>query len=507
MKNTFLLCILDGFGESLKQQHNAIANAKTPNWDYIKKTFPNSCLQTSGEAVGLPEGQMGNSEVGHMNIGAGRVMLQLLPRINKAITDNDIVSKAEFKLFIENLKNTGGVCHLFGMLSDGGVHGHMDHVIYLAKIIAKEGVKVDLHCFLDGRDAPPQSGLKYLANMLDAIKDCKDIRIASIVGRYYAMDRDSNWDRVKIAYDAYICGDAVKTSDFLAALKLSYVNNEFDEFVKPIIAEDFTGIKDGDGFFISNYRADRVRQIITMFLDDDFAKVSREKVKFSAVLGMAEYAKEINEFLPSLFPTEFPKNILADVFAEKQYKQLHIAETEKYAHVTFFFNGGIEKPKKGEDRILVPSPKVSTYDLKPQMSADLVTDKLIAAVRSGVYDFIVVNYANPDMVGHTGVYESALDAVEKIDEILGKLSKEILAIKGQMIITADHGNIEEMYDEDNQQPHTAHSMNPVPFVVINSRSDIQLHDGKLSDIAPTILELMNIEKPSEMTGKSLLRKN
>ncbi|MBL6621640.1 MAG: 2,3-bisphosphoglycerate-independent phosphoglycerate mutase [Rickettsiales bacterium] len=507
MKKTFLLCILDGFGETEKTKYNAIANANTPNWDYIKKTYPISYLKTSGLAVGLPEGQMGNSEVGHMNIGAGRVMLQLLPRINKAITENNVDKREEFKLFIKKLQDSGGVCHLFGMLSDGGVHGHMDHVIYLAKTIAEYGLKVDLHCFMDGRDAPPQSGCGYLANLLENIKDVKGVRLASIVGRYYAMDRDLNWDRVKKAYDAYILGDAKKTNDFMKSLEESYSRNEYDEFVKPIISADFTAIKDGDGFFVANYRADRVRQLITMFLDNDFSKVSRENINFSALIGIAEYSKEISEYLPALFPTEFPKNVLADVFEAKLFKQLHIAETEKYAHVTFFFNGGVEAPKNGEERVLVPSPKVRTYDLEPAMAADLVTDNLLEAIKSGKYEFIVVNYANPDMVGHTGVYDAALNAVEKIDEILGKLSKAILAVDGQMIITADHGNIEEMFDEDINQPHTAHSMNPVPFSVINSRQDFSLENGGLCDVAPTILDLLDIEKPEDMTGKSLLLKD
>jgi len=505
MKKTTLLCILDGWGHREEQKHNAIAAADTPNWDQIAKTYPRSLLYTSGEHVGLPEGQMGNSEVGHMNIGCGRVMLQLLPRINKAVREDTLTEREGFKNFVAALKESGGACHLLGIISDGGVHGHMDHVLYLARKISALGIKTYIHAFLDGRDTAPRSAAEYLEKFQQAIASESNISLATICGRYYGMDRDNNWDRVEKNY--HVIAEAVgqETDDFVATVQGLYEQDVTDEFIKPHLLSGYEGVKEGDGFFMTNYRADRARQIIRAFLEKDFAEFDTKAVQFAAVLGMAEYSKDIDEYLPALFPAEIPENTLADILEEHNLKQLHIAETEKYAHVTFFFNGGLEDEKKGEKRILIPSPDVKTYDLQPEMSAPQVTDELVAAIKSGEYDFIVVNFANPDMVGHSGVWDSAVAAVTQMDKALGVLEQAILAVDGQMLVTADHGNIECMYDEQTDQPHTAHTLNPVPFVIIKKNTDFTLKDGKLCDIAPTILQLMNLKQPVEMTGESLIK--
>ena len=396
------------------------------------------------------------------------------------------------------------------MLSSGGVHSHQEHILYLAKTIASHNIKTYIHGFLDGRDVAPKSAKDSISNFLQQIAGFSNISLASICGRYYAMDRDNNWDRVALSYQAIQAADAVKTDDFIKAIDVSYHNDISDEFIKPHISNNYIGMQDGDGFLIANFRADRVRQIISAFLDPNFDvdhNFSRETlVKFSAQIGMVEYSQDINNYLPCLFSNEVPENTLSEILAAHKMQQLHIAETEKYAHVTFFFNGGKEQAQIGEDRILVPSPAVATYDLKPEMSAYEVTEKLLNAIKQQKYDFIVVNYANPDMVGHTGNWQAAKAAVEHIDKILGQLKSSILEIAGNMIISADHGNIEYMFDNDKNQVHTAHTLNQVPFVLISNTQDFNLSDGKLSDIAPTILELMNITQAKEMTGKSLLVK-
>lgn len=503
MKKTTLLCILDGWGHRLETDYNAIAAAKTPNWDSLTASYPKTLLKTSGRHVGLPDGQMGNSEVGHMNIGCGRVVLQLLPKINHAVKKDLISEEKEFIAFVDKLKRSGGVCHLLGMISDGGVHGHIEHVIYMAKKLATQNITVNIHGFLDGRDVAPKSAIAQLENLFAQLKPFPNVKLASLVGRYFGMDRDNNWSRVADNYFAISEGRGLKTSNFIEAINSCYEKNITDEFIPPIIDDSYAGIKKEDGFFITNFRADRARQIIRAFLAEDFSGFERQKIQFAARLGMAEYAQDIDHYLPTLFPSKIPKNTLADVIAEHKLKQLHIAETEKYAHVTFFFNGGVEQEKPGEDRELVPSPQVKTYDLKPEMSAPIVKEKLLTALKLGKYDFIVVNFANPDMVGHSGVWQAAIDAVEQIDNILGELAEQIVALNGNMLVTADHGNIEYMFDKKAKQPHTAHTLNPVPFILVSTKQ-VALKEGSLCDIAPTILDLMSLKKPSEMTGCSLL---
>ena len=500
---TKLLCILDGWGHREEVSYNAIKNANTPVWDRMLEEYSHSLLETSGEAVGLPKGQMGNSEVGHMNIGSGRIMMQTLPRINDSIVNDSLKKLPEFLKFIEDLKKSQGACHLLGMLSDGGVHSHQEHIIYLAKELAAQGILVHLHIILDGRDTSPNSAISYLENLIAEITDNSLIKISTLGGRYYAMDRDNNWDRVSLAYNEIADAKNKIFSEAITYVNDSYSKKNSDEFILPASNIEYQGIEDGDGFFIANFRADRARGLIASFLDKGFSGFEREKKDFSAKLGMVEYSKNINEYLPCLFPSYIPENTLSDVLEQHSLKQLHIAETEKYAHVTFFFNGGEEKEKIGEKRILIDSPAVATYDLKPEMSAPELTKELVNAILSKRYDFIVVNFANPDMVGHSGVWKAALKAVEQIDESLGILEESILKTDSEMLVTADHGNIEDMFDIAKGQAHTAHTINPVPLVLV-SKNKRDLKSGKLCDIAPTILNLMNVEVPVEMTGVSLI---
>lgn len=499
-----LLCILDGWGIGTKE-HNAIKGANTPDFDKIEKTYPQASLGTSGLDVGLPEGQMGNSEVGHMNIGSGRIIMQSLPRIDLAIKNCEIKNNPAFISFIKNLKKSGGKVHLMGLVSDGGVHSHINHIIALSKIISEENIEVNIHAFLDGRDTPPESGADYLKNLEEAIKENKLISVATVGGRYYPMDRDKRWERVKVAYDVMVEAKGEKTKNPIEYIQNSYIENKSDEFVTPAATGNYQGMNNGDAIFMINFRSDRVRQLLTALLDPDFKEFKREKtIKFSSTLGMVEYSDTLNKFIPALFPQEPLNNILGQVISEAGLKQLRIAETEKYAHVTFFFNGGAEKEFEGEDRILVPSPKIATYDMQPEMSAPEVTDKLVEAIDSDKYDFIVVNYANTDMVGHSGIEEAAKKAVEAVDAALGRLADAVNKKGGIMIITADHGNAELMVDPETGGPHTAHTTNPVPFIVIGAKSDMLHTNGRLCDIAPTILNLMDLKKPDEMTGKVLV---
>ncbi len=500
-KKPILLCILDGWGIGNKDsQHNAIALAKTPNYTQILTDFPNSQLGTSGLDVGLPEGQMGNSEVGHSCIGSGRIIFQDLPRINNAIRDGSLEQNENLQKLILACQKSNNVCHLMGLLSDGGVHSHQDHIIALAKILAKNKINVKLHCFLDGRDVAQKSAKIYLQNLLVKTKNYPQIEIAAISGRYYAMDRDKNWDRIELAYKAIANGDATKFSDPILAIENSYQNNVNDEFVLPTIAQNYQGMKDGDALLVANFRADRIRQISDALLCGD------KQINFSAQVSMTSYSDKLNEYFAVLFPAIEIKNSLGEIFSNSGLKQLRIAETEKYAHVTFFFSGGQEAEFKGEDRILVQSPPVATYDLLPEMSCVKIGEKLLAAIKSNQYDFIVVNYANPDMVGHSGVIAASIKACETIDEQLGMLRDIILQQDGIMIISADHGNIEDMVDESGN-PHTSHTTNPVPFILIgNDVKNTHLKKGRLCDIAPTILSLMNIRQPVEMTGNSLMQK-
>lgn len=501
-----LLAILDGWGCSDTRQDNAISLAHTPCWDALLQQYPHSQLMTSGLDVGLPEGQMGNSEVGHMNIGSGRVVMQELPRIDQAIKDGSLARNPEITAFINTLKSTGGACHLLGLLSDGGVHAHQAHIIALAKIIASAGIRVHIHGFLDGRDTPPSSAVGFVNEVEQALGSVELANIATLSGRYYAMDRDKRWERVALAYDALLQAKGENATTPLAAIEQSYAAGKTDEFVLPTVIGEYSGMNDGDGVLMANFRSDRAREILESMVTPGFSGWQREKtVQLAAVLGMVEYSAELSRHVKTIFTADKLANILPEIIAREGLTQLRIAETEKYAHVTFFFSGGRELEFPGEQRILVPSPKVATYDLQPEMSAPLVTEKLLEAIASGGFDLIVVNFANGDMVGHTGDLAAAKQAVEVLDSCLGKLAPAILAADGLMLITADHGNAEQMTDPETGQPHTAHTMNPVPFVLIgNAVSSLQLKNGRLADIAPTILDIMNLPKPAEMSGSSLL---
>jgi len=502
-----LLCILDGWGWRENKTDNAIAEAKTPNYTRMLRDCPRALLHTSGRAVGLPQGQMGNSEVGHMNIGSGRVVAQDLPRIDVAIEDGSLGNRPHLRELITKTQAAKGAVHLMGLLSPGGVHSHQDHMAALVKILAEARLPVFVHAFLDGRDTPPKSAKGFIEKFLKDIEAAPGVRMASVSGRYYAMDRDKRWDRVKKAYDALVDANAPRQSDIFAALDASYAENVTDEFVVPVVLGDYAGMADGDAFLFANFRADRAREISLALLDKGFSGFERDRVvKFSAAASMTEYSEELAAMMTAIFPPENVRETLGEVMAERGLKQLRIAETEKYAHVTFFLNGGREEPFPGEDRILVPSPKVSTYDHKPEMSAFEVTSKLEEAIGSGKYDLIVANYANPDMVGHTGVMPAAIKAVDTIDACLGRLWTAIEKAHGVMLLTADHGNIEMMKDPKTGEPHTAHTTCDVPIVAINAPDGIRLEDGRLADVAPTMLALMGIPQPAPMTGHSLIKK-
>ena len=501
-----LLCILDGWGHRTDPKDNAILDARTPNYDRLIATCPQGLIDASESFVGLPKGQMGNSEVGHMNLGAGRVAVPDMPRIDNAIADGSLARIPPLQELIAILKKNGSACHLMGLTSPGGVHAHEDHLIALANLIAGAGVTVWIHAFLDGRDMPPRSALECLARVEAGLKKGLPIKFATVGGRYYAMDRDKRWERVNKAYAAIVDakGETAKTPK--EAVDKGYAANLDDEFVLPTVIEGFTGMKDGDGLLMFNYRSDRARQILTALLDPMFDGFHRARiVKFADAVGMVEYSAALNPFLKTLFPPAVIKMGLGETISKAGLKQLRIAETEKYAHVTFFFNGGEEKVFEGEERILVPSPKVQTYDLKPEMSAPEVTDKLVEAIGSGKFDLIVVNYANTDMVGHSGILAAAVKAVEAVDASLGRLMEAIRKAGGVMLVTADHGNAEQMYDAESHQKHTQHTLNRVPALLFNGPAGVHsLSDGKLADVAPTLLALMGVPQPVEMTGHSLL---
>jgi len=502
-----VLCILDGWGERSEQDDNAIALANTPTWDRLYRDCPTTRLNASAQQVGLPSGQMGNSEVGHMNLGAGRVVMQNLPRIDKAVTDNALGETDAMKDLVRALKKSGGTCHLMGLMSPGGVHSSQDHMVALAKTLDDQGIAVFVHAFLDGRDTPPSSAKDYVAKFESDIADCRQVKIATLSGRFYAMDRDDRWDRVSRAYNAMVDGEGEQAATAQDAIAQSYDKDETDEFVLPTIIGDYDGMKDGDAILMANFRADRAREILAALADPAFDGFARNRVvNWADKVGMVEYSSHHNTFMSALFPAEKLQNILGQVVSEAGLKQLRIAETEKYAHVTFFLNGGEEQVFEGEDRILVPSPKVATYDLQPEMSAPELTDKLVAAIESETYDLIVVNYANGDMVGHTGVLEAALKAAETVDTCLARLEKAITGAGGTMFVTADHGNAEMMKDADSGQPHTAHTLNPVPVILVNAPQGVtELAQGALSDVAPTLLQLMQLPQPKEMSGQSLIR--
>ncbi len=501
-----VLCVLDGWGFREDAEDNAIAAAHTPNWQRFMAGSPNALIKASAEDVGLPAGQMGNSEVGHMNMGAGRVVMQDLPRIDKGLADGSLAEKPELTQFISRLRQTGGTCHLIGLISPGGVHSHQDHIAGLARIIGAAGVPVAIHALLDGRDTPPQSAGKFLEIFETDIEGLPGPGIVTVIGRYFAMDRDQRWERVARAYDVITGGQGEAAKTARAALDAGYAAGQTDEFIIPTAIAGYGGMNDGDGILMGNFRADRAREILGALLDPEFDGFARRTViKTAAGLGLSEYSKALNHHLETLYPLEALDNILGQVLADASRTQLRIAETEKYAHVTFFFNGGVEEPFTGEQRILVPSPKVATYDLKPEMSAPEVTDELVAAIEGGTFDFILVNYANGDMVGHTGIFDAAVKAVECVDQCLGRLASAVTEAGGTLLITADHGNAEQMHDGQENQPHTAHTTNSVPLVVINPPQWVTgVGDGKLADLAPTVLALLDISQPQDMTGQSLL---
>ena len=501
-----MLCILDGWGERSNGADNAIDKAKTPVWHELMRRWPHAQLNASEHYVGLPDGQMGNSEVGHTNIGAGRVVIQDLPRIDKALAEGKVASLPTLQEFIAKLKQSGGTAHVMGLVSPGGVHSHQHQIAALATIVSDAGVPVAVHAFLDGRDTPPQSAAGYLKQSQRDIAGHGAIRIATVTGRYYAMDRDKRWDRVAKAYAALTAAAGEHADDPVKAVEAAYARGETDEFVLPTAIGDYRGIKDGDGVFFANFRADRIREIATALLDPDFPGFPRDKhIAFAAALGLVEYSTELNRFMATLFPPQDLSGTLGEIVSNAGMTQLRIAETEKYAHVTFFFNGGRETVFPGEERILVPSPKVATYDQQPEMSAPEVTDKVVAAIRSGRFDVMVLNYANTDMVGHTGKLDAAMKAVETVDACLGRLAEAVEKAGGTLVITADHGNAEMMRDPDTGEPHTAHTLNPVPFVIVNPPGAVaRVENGRLADVAPTLLDLLGLPKPAAMTGHSLI---
>jgi 2,3-bisphosphoglycerate-independent phosphoglycerate mutase len=501
-----ILCILDGWGHSTVAKYNAVLAARTPNYDRLVETCPQGLIDASETFVGLPKGQMGNSEVGHMNLGAGRVAVPDLPRIDAAIADGSLARNANLQGFIAALKKSGGACHLMGLASPGGVHSHQDHLVALANLIAGAGVPVWLHAFLDGRDMPPRSALECLETIRAGLKPGLPIRFATVGGRFHAMDRDKRWERVVVAYDAMVDAKGERAATAGQAVEKGYAAKLDDEFVLPTVIDGYPGMKDGDGVLMFNYRSDRAREILTALLDPVFDGFKRGRVvKFSAAAGMTEYSAALNPFLATLFPPEAIRMGLGETVAKAGLKQLRIAETEKYAHVTFFFNGGEERVFEGEERILVPSPKVKTYDLKPEMSAPEVTDRLVSAIASGKFDLIVVNFANTDQVGHSGDFAATVKAVEAVDGCLGRLMEAVKKAGGVLLVTADHGNAEQMFDDGSGQKHTQHTLNRVPALLFNAPAGIRsLGDGKLADVAPTLLALMGVEQPAEMTGKSLL---
>ena len=501
-----VLCILDGWGERPKADDNAITMAHTPVWDRLLARWPHAHLQASEHYVGLPDGQMGNSEVGHTNLGAGRLVLQDLPRIDAAIAADQLAAMPALRDFIGKLKESRGTAHLMGLLSPGGVHAHQHQIAALARILSEAGLPVAVHAFLDGRDTPPKAAISYLNKFQRDVAGLDRLRIATLCGRYFAMDRDKRWDRLEKAYRVIVEGGEDRAEDPVQAIAAAYDRGETDEFVRPTAMADYRGMENGDGLLIANFRADRVRELATALLDPDFAGFVRAKrVAFTAALGLVEYSTELNRFLGTLFPPQDLTDTFGEVVSRAGLTQLRIAETEKYAHVTFFFNGGRETILPGEERILVPSPKVATYDQQPEMSAPEVTDKVVEAIAAHRFDVIVLNYANADMVGHTGHLDAAVKAVETVDSCLGRLSEAVERAGGTLVITADHGNAEMMRDAETGEPHTAHTINPVPFVVVNPPAAVRhLDDGRLSDVAPTLLDILGLPKPAAMTGHSLI---
>lgn len=502
-KKPVMLMILDGWGVAPASSTNAVTLAKTPHLDSFFANYPHTYLEPSGKSVGLPDGQMGNSEVGHLNIGAGRIIYQELTRISKAIEDGDFYQNPVLKDVMAKTKAGGRALHLMGLLSDGGVHSHLSHLLALVRMAKQNGMeKVFIHAFLDGRDVSPKTAVGYLQTLEAALAEIGVGKIATVSGRYYAMDRDKRWERIKVAYDVMVSGVGAHAASAVSGVEKSYAEGVTDEFVVPFAIDGVNGqIKAGDGVVFYNFRPDRARQITRAISEPDFAEFARPSDALPVnFVCMTQY--DVTLRAPVAFPPERYDDTLGQVLAAHGLKQLRIAETEKYAHVTFFFNGGVEAPNPGEERILIPSPKVATYDLQPEMSAYEVTDALLQELDKDKFDVVILNFANPDMIGHTGVLPAAVKAMEVVDECAGKIVDKVLALGGSVCITADHGNLEKMADE-NGQPYTAHTTNKVPFILVNAAKK-PLHNGILADIAPTMLELLGIAKPSAMTGHSLM---
>ncbi|MBE3587284.1 MAG: 2,3-bisphosphoglycerate-independent phosphoglycerate mutase [Thermoanaerobacteraceae bacterium] len=506
-----VLVVLDGWGLNDEKKGNAIALAGTPNMQRFWSQYPHTTLGTSGEAVGLPAGQMGNSEVGHLNIGAGRIVYQEFTRITRAIRDGSFFTNEELVAAVKHVQQKGSALHLMGLLSDGGVHSHITHLFALLELAGRHNLeRVYVHCFLDGRDVPPDNAGQYIRQLEDRCRELAVGRIATVMGRYYAMDRDRRWERTEKAYRAMVLGEGLRAASALEALEEAYRRGETDEFVQPTVVLDGSGlpvatVNDGDAIIFYNFRPDRARQITRAFVDDDFQGFTRPENRPRVwYTCMTQYDKTIHA--PVAFKPQHLNNTLGEVLSRLGVRQLRLAETEKYAHVTFFFNGGVETPYPGEDRILIPSPKVATYDQKPEMSAIEVTDTFLEQLATGKYQVFIMNYANADMVGHTGDMAAAEKAVATVDHCLGRLVEAVLARKGTVLITADHGNADEMTEPDGH-PHTAHTTNPAPFILINDElKNVKLRPGILADVAPTMLELLGVDKPAEMTGESLIER-
>ena len=507
-KKPYALIILDGFGKNERHEGNAIYTANTPNIDKYLADHPNTIVHASGLDVGLPDGQMGNSEVGHTNIGAGRIVYQELTRITKSIEDGDFFENEALVKAVENCKKNDSALHLMGLLSPGGVHSHTNHLYGLLRLAKKNGIeKVHVHAFLDGRDVPPSSAVEYIKEAIEKMRDIGVGDIATVMGRYYAMDRDNRWERVSKAYDAIVYGEGVEAESAVTAVEESYNNDVTDEFVVPTVikkdGEPLGKVSENDSVVFFNFRPDRARELTRTIVDEDFSGFERDYFKTCFVTMTQDDATMPN--VEVAFKPEQLINTFGEYISKKGLRQLRIAETEKYAHVTFFFNGGVEKPYDGEDRALINSPKVATYDLKPEMSAYEVTDEVVKRIDGGEYDGIVLNFANCDMVGHTGVFDAAVKAVEAVDECLGRVIDAIERQGGVALVTADHGNADQMIDYETGEPFTAHTTNVVPLILIG-RDDLKIRSGRLADLTPTMLDLMGLEKPAEMTGESLIER-
>ncbi len=496
-----MLIILDGWGWRMDDANNAVRQARTPHFDRLWAHGPHAFLRTSGEDVGLPPGQMGNSEVGHLNIGAGRVVTQDLPRIARSIADGSLGEGTAMRGLFDALHKTGGACHLLGLISTGGVHAHQDHAAALARIVVAEGIPVRIHAFTDGRDAPPRSAAGYFDAFEAALPE--EAAIATVCGRYWAMDRDNRWERVSRAFAAIAHGEGTPFATAAAAIQDGYTRDKTDEFIDPAIIGGYGGMADGDALLCFNFRADRIRELSAALLDPAFNGFPRTAPHLAAAVSMTRYSDELAPLMQAIFPPHSMAGILGQAVSDAGRRQLRLAETEKYPHVTYFMNGGREQPFAGEERVMVPSPKVATYDLQPEMSAPELTARAVAAIRSGQFDLLILNFANPDMVGHTGSLPATIAAVEAVDTGLGAIAAAVAEAGGALLVTADHGNAELMRDPQTGAAHTAHTTNPVP-VFVACAGVTALQDGRLADLAPTLLDLMGLEQPEQMTGRSLL---